>query len=121
MAQDFNRDVQRIIDTERYNKVFPDTYLNGSNVVTVANNYLRNSTVFETVGHKGSFCVVGVAVRTGKTVDVAILDDVYKDYAEGNSPIVREAAWNGTPRLYVHVCTIEANNLSYLLVGTKRI
>ena len=84
VAQDFNRDVQRIIDTERYNKVFPDTYLNGSNVVTVANNYLRNSTVFETVGHKGSLRVVGRGgALTGKTVDVAILDDVYKDYAEG--------------------------------------
>lgn len=62
VAQDFNRDVQRIIDTERYNKVFPDTYLNGSNVVTVANNYLRNSTVFETVGHKGGYVLLVVVV-----------------------------------------------------------
>ena len=117
VAQDFNRDVQRIIDTERYNKVFPDTYLNGSNVVTVANNYLRNSTVFETVGHKGSLRVVGRGgALTGKTVDVAILDDVYKDYAEGNSPIVREAAW----KWYTTVVRTRLHNRSQQLIVFTR-
>lgn len=47
IAQDFNRDVQRIIDTPRYRELFPDTMLNGSNVVTMANSYLRNSNVIE--------------------------------------------------------------------------
>lgn len=95
IARDFNRDVQRIIDTPEYNELFPETYLNGSNVVTMANNYLRNSEVIEVVGHKGSLRVVGRGGSlTSKTVDVSILDDVYKDYKEGNSPVVRAAAWN---------------------------
>lgn len=94
-AKGFNRDVQRIIDTKEYNEVFPETYLNRSNVVTQANNYLRNSDVIEMVGHKGSFRTVGRGgALTGKSVDIVILDDIYKDYEEGNSPIVREAAWN---------------------------
>ena len=94
IARDFNRDVQRIIDTPRYRELFPETYLNGSNVVTMANTYLRNSDVIEMVGRKGSLRVVGRGGSlTSKTVDVSILDDVYKDYAEGNSPIVRNAAW----------------------------
>ena len=94
IARDFNRDVQRIIDTPSYRELFPETYLNGSNVVTMANTYLRNSDVIEMVGHKGSLRVVGRGGSlTSKTVDVSILDDVYKDYAEGNSPIVRNAAW----------------------------
>lgn len=94
IARDFNRDVQRIIDTPSYRELFPGTYLNGSNVVTMANTYLRNSDVIEMVGHKGSLRVVGRGGSlTSKTVDVSILDDVYKDYAEGNSPIVRNAAW----------------------------
>ena len=97
IARDFNRDVQRIIDTPRYRELFPETYLNGSNVVTMANTYLRNSDVIEMVGHKGSLRVVGRGGSlTSKTVDVSILDDVYKDYAEGNSPIVRNAAWKCT-------------------------
>lgn len=93
-AEDFNRDCQRIIESRDYHAIFPDTQLSGSNVVTVSTNYLRNSKVFEIVGHKGWFRTVGRGGGlTGKTVDVSILDDVYKDALEGNSPIVREAAW----------------------------
>nr|DAK52705.1 MAG TPA: Terminase large subunit [Caudoviricetes sp.] len=117
VAQDFNRDIQRIIDTKRYNNVFPDTCLNGSNVVTVAGNHLRNSTVFEIVGHKGSLRVVGRGgALTSKTVDIAILDDVYKDYAEGNSPVVREAAWKWYTTV---VRTRLHNNSQQLIVFTR--
>jgi len=73
IARDFNRDVQRIIDTPRYRELFPGTYLNGSNVVTMANTYLRNSDVIEMVGRKGSLRVVGRGGSlTSKTVDVSI-------------------------------------------------
>lgn len=94
IAKDFNRDVQRLIDSGKYRAIFPDTQLNGSNVVTVANNYLRNSDVFEIVNHSGSLRVVGRGGSlTSKTVDVMIYDDLYKDSAEANSPIIRTAAW----------------------------
>lgn len=95
IAKDFNRDVQRLIDSESYRAVFPETVLNGSNVVTVANNYLRNSDVFEIVNHTGSLRVVGRGGSlTSKTVDVMIYDDLYKDSSEANSPIIRAAAWD---------------------------
>ena len=95
IAKDFNRDCQRIIDSPEYHAVFPDTVLNGSNVVTVSDNYLRNSDVFEIVGHTGSLRVVGRGGSlTSKTVDVMIYDDLYKDSQEANSPIVRAAAWD---------------------------
>lgn len=117
IARDFNRDVQRIIDTKEYTELFPDTRLNGSNVVTVANNYLRNSDVFEIVGRKGSLRVVGRGGSlTSKTVDVAILDDVYKDYAEGNSPIIRESAW----KWYTTVVRTRLHNDSQELIVFTR-
>ena len=95
IAKDFNRDVQRLIDSDEYRAVFPDTQLNGSNVVTVASNYLRNSDVFEIVNHKGSLRVVGRGGSlTSKTVDVMIYDDLYKDSKEANSPVVRAVAWD---------------------------
>lgn len=95
IAKDFNRDVQRIIDSDKYKAVFPETTLNGSNIVTVANNYLRNSDVFEIVGHKGSLRVVGRGGSlTSKTVDVMIYDDLYKDSQEANSPQIRQTAWD---------------------------
>lgn len=117
IAQDFNRDVQRLIDTDEYKKVFPGTFLSGSNVVTMANNYLRNSNVIEMVGHKGSFRVVGRGGSlTSKTIDVMILDDVYKDYAEGNSPVIREAAW----KWYTSVVRTRLHNNSQEIIVFTR-
>lgn len=117
IAQDFNRDVQRIIDSAEYRELFPDTHLSGMNVVTMANNYLRNSSVIEMVGHKGCLRVVGRGgALTSKTVDVAILDDVYKDYAEGNSPVVREAAW----KWYTSVVRTRLHNDSQQLIVFTR-
>ena len=103
IARDFNRDVQRVIDTPSYRELFPETYLNGSNVVTMANTYLRNSDVIEMVGHKG-------------LLRVSILDDVYKDYAEGNSPIVRNAAW----KWYTTVVRTRLHNDSQELIVFTR-
>lgn len=117
IARDFNRDVQRIIDTPSYRELFPETYLNGSNVVTMANTYLRNSDVIEMVGRKGLLRVVGRGGSlTSKTVDVSILDDVYKDYAEGNSPIVRNAAW----KWYTTVVRTRLHNDSQELIVFTR-
>ena len=117
IARDFNRDVQRIIDTPSYRELFPETYLNGSNVVTMANTYLRNSDVIEMVGHKGLLRVVGRGGSlTSKTVDVSILDDVYKDYAEANSPIVRNAAW----KWYTTVVRTRLHNDSQELIVFTR-
>jgi hypothetical protein len=117
-AQDFNRDVQRIIDTTSYHDLFPETTLNGSNVVTMSNTYLRNSNVFEIVNKKGGLRVVGRGgALTGKTVDISILDDVYKDYSEGNSPIVREAAW----KWYTTVVRTRLHNDSQELIVSPRV
>lgn len=117
IARDFNRDVQRIIDTEEYRRLFPGTSLNGSNVVTLSGAWLRNSDVIEMVGHKGSLRVVGRGGSlTSKTVDVSILDDVYKDYAEGNSPVVRESAW----RWYTTVVRTRLHNDSQELIVFTR-
>lgn len=94
IARDFNRDVQRLIDNAEYAAVFPETKLNSSNVVTTT-NYLRNSECFEIIDHIGSMRVVGRGGSlTSKTVDVMIYDDLYKDAAEANSPVVRDGAWS---------------------------
>lgn len=93
IARDFNRDVQRLIDNAEYAQIFPETKLNSSNVVTTT-NYLRNSECFEIIGHGGSLRVVGRGGSlTSKTVDCMIYDDLYKDAAEANSPVVRAGAW----------------------------
>ena len=113
----FNRDVQRIIDSEMYNGIFPKTTLNRSNVVTVSSNYLRNSHEFEIVNEKGSLKSVGRGgALTGNPVDIMIMDDLYKDYAEGNSPVIRQSVWDW----YVSVVLTRLHNDSQQLIVFTR-
>lgn len=91
-ARQFNRDNQRIIDSPQYKVLFPETQLNSSNVVTVSSAYLRNSEEFQIVNCRGGLKAVGRGgPLTGDPVDLAVLDDLYKDYKEGSSPIIRQA------------------------------
>lgn len=91
-ARKFNREIQRIIDSEEYHDIFPETSLNASNVTTVAGSWLRNADECEIVGHRGGFKTVGVGgALTGEPVDVLIMDDIYKDAKTAWSPIVRES------------------------------
>lgn len=90
-AKKFNRELQRVIDSEEYREVFPDTALNGKNIATVSGQWLRNMDECEIVGHRGGFKSVGVGgALTGEPVDVLIMDDLYKDATTAWSPIVRE-------------------------------
>lgn len=117
IARDFNRDVQRIIDSDEYRELFPNTFLSGVNVPRPGGVFMRNSDVFEVVGRGGSLRAVGRGGSlTSKTLDVVILDDVYKDYAEGNSPIIREAAW----RWYTTVVRTRLHNDSKELIVFTR-
>ena len=116
-AKKFNREIQRIIDTPDYRTIFPDTTLNRSNAVTVASNHLRNASEFEIVGHNGSLKVVGRGGGlTGNRVDVMILDDLYKDALEGNSPTIRDAVYEWYTSV---VRTRQHNNSQELIVFTR--
>lgn len=95
LASGFNRDTQRIIDDPIYNLIFPKTRINSKRVVTTQ-SYLRNNEEFEIVGHRGRYSCAGVGgPLTGKSADLAIIDDPVKDAAEAASPTVRAStrAW----------------------------
>ena len=95
LASRFNRDIQRVVDTELYHSVFPKTLLNESNIVTVSDSYLRNSEIFEIVGHNGFLKTVGRGgALTGTPVDIGIIDDPLKDRAEAQSSVIRESLWS---------------------------
>lgn len=95
LASQFSRSIQRAIDSPEYQQIFPNTYLNGSNVRTDTKGYLRNVDVFETVGHRGFYRAVGVGGGlTGTPVDIAIIDDPVKDAIEANSPTYRARVWD---------------------------
>jgi predicted phage terminase large subunit-like protein len=116
-AKKFNRDVQRVISDENYQSVFPETKLNQKNVVTVATNYLRNSETFEIVNRLGSLKAVGRGGGiTGNPIDVMIMDDLYKDSAEGNSPLIRENVWEW----YIGAVKTRLHNYSQELIVFTR-
>lgn len=61
LAQRNNRDVQRIMDDDEYQAMFPNTRLWSSNVRTTARGtWLRNSDIFEVVNHRGVYRAAGV-------------------------------------------------------------
>lgn len=95
LASRMNRDVQRIIDSPLYAEVFPETALNGTNVRTLATgSYLRNSDIFEIVGHSGSYRGTGIGGGiTGLGGDWLILDDPVKNREEADSATYRERQW----------------------------
>lgn len=101
-----NRDVQRIIDTEQYRNIFPDTSLFGKSVRSVAKGtYLRNSDIFEIVDHDGVYKSAGIGGGiTGMGGDILIVDDVFKDRAEADSPTIRNKVWDWyTSTLYTRL------------------
>lgn len=94
-----NMFLQRMIDDRsKYGRVFPNTILGSSNVVTAvagSGRFLRNSSFLEYVGHKGSFRNVTVEGQvSGKTLDVGVIDDPIKGRNEAQSKNTRDKTWN---------------------------
>lgn len=95
LARSFNRDVQRVIDTPEYHAVFPDIQLPASMYSTKSTSraYVRTSEEFEVIGYSGSLRTVGRGGSlTGRSLDVVIIDDLYKDWMEANSVLIRASA-----------------------------
>ena len=115
-AAKFNRDVQRIIDDSKYHGIFPETNINAKNVVT-ATSWLRNSEEFEIIEKKGGLKTIGVGGGlTGNTVDLLVMDDLYKDYADATSPIISERVWEW----YTTVAKTRLHNKSQELIVFTR-
>lgn len=118
LARAMNRDVQRIIDTDEYREIFPNTTLNGSNVRAKAEgNALRNTDEFEIVGHKGSYKSAGVGGGlTGRGFNIGIIDDPVKDREQADSAVYREKVWDWYTSVFY---TRQEKDASILLTVTR--
>ena len=121
-ARKFNRELQRIMDDDRYYELFPQTLLAGQASYQEqgrrSRNYARNSDECEIVGYQGSFKTIGVGGSlTGEPVDMLIMDDLYKDASSAWSPVIRQnvADWYDTV-----ASTRLHNDSQQLLVFTRR-
>ncbi len=114
LACKFNRRVQRIIESKEYAEVFPETTIKRGSKPP---NYIRTAEEVEIIDHEGSLLAVGrEGSLTGNRVDCFILDDLYKDAMEGNSPTTRENClewYTSVVRTRMH------NDSSELIVFTR--
>lgn len=116
LANSFNRDIQRIIDTPEYAEIYPETKINSKNVVTTQ-SWLRNSEIFEIVDKGGSLKSVGVGGGlSGRSLDIAIIDDPVKDDKEAQSQTYRDSVW----QWYLTVLSTRLHNSSkQVLIMTR--
>jgi hypothetical protein len=95
LASDMNRDIQKIMMSDDYARIFPHASLNAKRVVNVGVEAKRNSETFEIVGHKGKYVAQGVGgPLTGKKLDIGIIDDPVKNAQEALSPATKNSVWN---------------------------
>lgn len=114
LANKFNRRVQRIIESEEYGALFPQTRIK---VGGKPPQYLRTADEVEIIGRDGGLLSVGrEGSLTGNRVDCFILDDLYKDAMEAYSPLIRENCWEWYTSV---VKTRMHNNSSELIVFTR--
>lgn len=106
LARRMNRDVQRIMDSDPYQQLFPESQLYGKNVRSTARgSWLRNSDMFEVVGHAGYYMGTGVGgAITGMGAHVVVIDDPVKNRKEANSAAYQKAVFDWyTSTLYTRL------------------
>jgi len=96
LAYSFNRDVKRIIQSEDYQLIFPDTKINEKNVKNSAKgSFLNNANLFEIIDKGGALKATGVGgPLSGYAVDMLLIDDPVKDAVEGDSITDQDKKWD---------------------------
>lgn len=106
LASRMNRDVQRLIDSEKYSLLFPESHLFGKNIRSTAKgSFLRNSDIFEIVNHRGTYRSSGVGGGiTGMGGEYIIIDDPVKNREDADSATMREKVYDWyTSTLYTRL------------------
>ena len=92
LAARFSRQVQRLIASTAYRQTFPGTRL--PEPEECRKGWSRTAERFDVAGSGGGLLAAGrEGALTGNPVDVFILDDLYKNGLEANSPLIRDNVW----------------------------
>lgn len=111
-ARKFGRKVKQLMSDESYRKIYSSRLAEMGD-----SNYINTAEEMEIVGHDGSLKCVGYkGGLTGDPVDVLLMDDLYKDWQEASSPLIREnvKAW------YISVADARLHNDSQQLIVFTR-
>jgi predicted phage terminase large subunit-like protein len=100
LAGHLNRDVQKIIESPSYQRIFPATKL--SQISSTGWQAKKTSSYFEVSGANGYYRSAGIGGSiTGFGADVAIVDDYCKNQIDADSPNIRQRTyeWFGSTLL----------------------
>lgn len=113
-AQKFGREIINIIREPSYRNIFPHVaYPDRGSTMAKANTNMER----ESLNSDGSMKFVGVdGPLTGDPVDILILDDLYKGWKDGNSPVTQKAVWDW----YITVSDSRLHNDSQVLITFTR-
>jgi len=94
LASRNNRDVQRVMDSPQYHRLYPNTKL-ADGTGPAAGSWLRNGGAFEVVGYRGRYQSTGVGGGiTGMGAKWLLLDDPIKNREEADSSTYRASTWD---------------------------
>jgi predicted phage terminase large subunit-like protein len=113
-AEKFGREIMGIMNENEYKAIFPNVKYPDRGYPGQKANTNQNR---ESINSDGSMKFVGVGgPLTGDPVDVLIMDDLYKDWHDGNSPIVQKRIWDW----YISVAETRLHNDSQQLIVFTR-
>src|SRR6266436_1388590 len=88
-----NNDLQRIITSERFRKIFPGTKISDETTAGF-DRWKRNSSLIEFIGHQGSFRNTTVSGQiNGLELHLGVIDDPIKGREEAHRVNARNKAW----------------------------
>lgn len=113
-AEKFGREIMGVMREPIYSDIFPNVKYPEKGYTGAKSN---TNTTRESINSDGSMKFVGVGGGlTGETVDLLVLDDLYKDWQDANSPIIQERVWDW----YLSVAETRLNNDSQQLIVFTR-
>ena len=110
LASDMNRDVQSIMASAEYARIFPNATLSGFSGIA-------NGDKFTVPNGSGSYVGQGVGgPLTGKRVDIGIIDDPIKNSKEALSPTVKDSIWKWYGSTFL---TRLSKNSGHIIMATR--
>ena len=113
-AQKFGREIMTIMREKEYKDIFPHVkYPERGYTGAKSNTNIER----ESINSDGSMKFVGVeGPLTGDTIDILVLDDLYKGWKDANSPIIQRSVWDW----YITVADSRLHNDSQQLITFTR-
>lgn len=91
-SEQFGREIMNIMLEPDYQDIFPDVKYPQSGYTGHRSN---TNMMRESIGSEGSMKFVGIGgALTGDPVDILIYDDLYKNWKEASSPLIRQNVWD---------------------------